>query len=169
MQCDCGTVKLIAKSSILRGLTQSCGCLHAEQQRVLKRTHGQSATKLYNVWNGMRQRCDNPKDSRYADYGGRGIRVCARWRKFENFLADMGPRPPGTTLDRENNNGNYTPRNCKWADRKTQNRNTRQVVLIKFNGLALPKGAWAERLGTSKFAVHYHYRKYKTLARLVRA
>ncbi len=74
----------------------------------------------------MRQRCENTKHKWYKDYGGRGIRVCARWRKFENFLADMGPKPPGLTIERENNNGNYEPGNCVWADWNTQAHNQRK-------------------------------------------
>lgn len=95
--------------------------------------HGHSRvgmiTPTYRAWKNMNQRCSNQALPEYARYGGRGIRVCARWRVFENFLADMGECPPGLTLDRRNNDGNYEPDNCRWATRATQRRNTCTVKL----------------------------------------
>ena len=98
-----------------------------------KRTHGHATarpggvpTTEYQIWCTMRQRCNNPRDSSFKYYGGRGIRVCERWNDFRNFLADMGPRPPGLTLDRINNDGDYEPSNCRWATVKEQMNNKRQ-------------------------------------------
>ena len=96
-------------------------------------THGLSKHPLYLTWKGMRNRCNNPRTPRYSDYGGRGIKVCKRWDKFENFLADMGEKPPGMSLDRKNNNGNYTPRNCRWATPAEQRKNSRPFKPA-FNG-----------------------------------
>ena len=91
-----------------------------------KRTHGRSRTALYLRWQEMIQRCTNPKTAGWELYGGRGISVCGRWHKFENFLADMGEPPPGKTIDRINNDGNYEPGNCRWATQSEQNLNTRR-------------------------------------------
>ena len=87
--------------------------------------HGMSRTSTYHIWQTMRQRCSNPNATAYASYGGRGITVCDRWQEFENFLADMGERPEGLSLERVNNNGNYEPGNCVWATRKAQAANRR--------------------------------------------
>lgn len=94
-----------------------------EARRRSTTTHGKHRTPTYRSWEGMKQRCRNPKATGYARYGGAGISVCERWLKFENFLADMGERPEGTTLDRIDSSGDYEPGNCRWADRSAQNRN----------------------------------------------
>lgn len=90
--------------------------------------------RLYWVWADMAQRCRNPRHRGYANYGGRGIRVCDRWRLFSNFAADMGPRPAGLMLDRINNDGNYEPSNCRWATRKEQNSNRRNCIYVDDGG-----------------------------------
>lgn len=89
------------------------------------RRHGQSETREYKAWTAMRERCLNPRAHNYYLYGGRGIRICERWNDFEKFFADMGPRPAGYSIERENNDGNYEPSNCRWIPMLEQSRNRR--------------------------------------------
>lgn len=117
VRCDCGTEKVVKGHSMKNGYTVSCGCYNADKVR----THGMEGTKVYNVWASMKQRCQNPKHRAYARYGGRGIKVCKRWQKFENFYADMGD--PQGVLDRIDNDGDYKPGNVRWADWSTSNLN----------------------------------------------
>jgi hypothetical protein len=98
----------------------------------------------------MLKRCKNPKFSKFENYGGRGIRVCERWGRFENFLLDMGPRPEGTSLDRIDNDGDYTPDNCRWATREEQGRNKRNNKFLTFRGQIKTQAEWAEFMGLSR-------------------
>jgi hypothetical protein len=128
-RCDCGTERVVFGCNLRRGLSNSCGCFSREQtiKRSKKHSHAKRGnhTRVYDCWVTMRQRCCNPKNTDYDDYGGRGISVCARWSKFENFLADMGERPAGTSLDRIDVNGHYQPNNCRWATPIEQRHNRR--------------------------------------------
>ena len=129
--CDCENSRAISSMNLRTGDTKSCGCLRKEvtTRRMLKHGHNRKkhVTVEYNAWTHMIQRCTNKKNKNYFDYGGRGIRVCSRWRKFENFLADVGRRPKGKTLDRfPNTSGNYKPGNVRWATPKEQANNRRK-------------------------------------------
>ena len=129
-QCDCGKTTLVSSDHLRKnGGTQSCGCLQIDKTIISHLKHGFGARGLrhraYQSWRNMIARCINPDNPAYKYYGGRGITVCKRWRKFTNFYSDMGYPPFGLTLERINNDGNYKRSNCKWATRKEQNKNKR--------------------------------------------
>lgn len=116
--------------------------------------HGMARTPSWRSWVGMFDRCYNKKNHAYKNYGGRGISVCRRWHKFINFYADMGDRPPGASIERIDNDGNYNPSNCKWATRAEQRRNSRQNVLIRFGGITMCMADWAKESGISRAVLH---------------
>lgn len=140
-RCECGNTKLIARAHLRSGATTSCGCSNAESIGNRARTHGMTNSKEYKSWYHMKDRCTNSNDAGFNNYGGRGITVCEEWESFEAFYADMGPCPPKHTLERVDNEKGYSPDNCIWADRHTQNGNTRSVHGSK-TGVV---GVWASK------------------------
>ncbi len=144
-KCDCGKEFAADGTCIRRGSATSCGCMsvHAGQ------THGMTSHPLYAVWCGMKQRCYGKNHKNYAEYGGRGITICDRWRdSFENFYADMGDRPtPRHTIERNDNDGMYEKDNCRWATRAEQTENQRSTKLLALKGEVLSISKWARRLG----------------------
>jgi hypothetical protein len=118
-------------------------------------SHGLTGTPLYRSWAMMIQRCKNKKLAGWPNYGGRGIKVCKRWLKFENFIADMGVRPKGTSLDRIDNDDDYKPSNCRWATRSQQAKNTRAARLITYQGRTMNLVDWANELGLDTSTLIY--------------
>ena len=152
--CDCGRTVVVLRSNLCSGCTVSCGCF---QKEVAARTcqartrHGQAAngasTPEYVAWLDMHRRCSDPSKK---SWHGRGIKVCRRWFSLALFLQDMGRRPGAEfSLDRKNNNKNYSPANCRWATRKQQARNTTTNRIIAFKGKTLTAIEWSERTGIS--------------------
>lgn len=146
--CICGKEHPVRASGLRNGGTTSCGCKQSEGLKLRISTHGMSKKTEYRIWSDMRQRCQNKNTPYYKYYGGRGIKVCRRWAKFENFFQDMGPRPSMKhSLDRwPNKNGNYTLRNCRWATQEQQNNNKRNNVLLDFFGEKLTMKEVANKL-----------------------
>lgn len=151
-RCVCNTIRILWGSVLKRAKHQkdkrfpSCGC---QKQVPVSRTHGLNGTPIFNSWFGMINRCTNPDAMAWRNYGGRGITVCRRWtgpNGLTNFLADMGHPPKGYQLERENNNGPYSPSNCYWATRKQQARNKRNNRKVTYNGRQQCATAWAEEL-----------------------
>ncbi len=156
-RCECGVEKPVGIYCLKNRTTVSCGC---KRSRV-GRTHGHCRAKsfaksTYRRWVNMRHRCVDVNCKFYSNYGGRGITVCERWQGpngFPNFLSDMGHPPEGMSLDRIDNNGNYTPENCRWAKAKTQSRNRRTNRLITHDGRTQTLADWAEEFGISDLLV----------------
>lgn len=151
--CECGVAKSIRVYLLINGQTKSCGCLRRTAPAIQKRTHGYSKTPTYRSWCLMRSRCNNPNFPKYPRYGGRGIAVCERWERFENFLADMGPRPADTTLHRLDNDGDYSPGNCQWATTTDQARNKTTSRLLTFEGKTQSLADWADEKGINPFTL----------------
>lgn len=144
--CDCGKEVSVFGGNMTHGNTRSCGC-----QRVanghMKKVHGASHTPTHNTFVGMIRRCQDPTHLSYPTYGAKGITVCERWLFFENFLADMGERPEGKTLDRyPDHNGNYEPGNCRWATDEEQANNRRDVKTYSCGNASLSAAQWSRLL-----------------------
>ncbi len=148
VKCICGNLTQFTGLKLIRGKATCCGC---------SKTKYTNKRPAYHCWVAMRQRCENPNNTGYSDYGGRGITVCARWSKFKNFIADMGERPPGLTLNRKNNNLGYSPENCEWSTPKQQQRNRRNNLMLTLNGVTKVATEWAEIIGIPIPSIYYRF------------
>jgi len=155
--CDCGNEVNVTTYQLTSGHTKSCGCYQKERVAEANTTHGMTDHPTHYVWVAMLQRCENPSDKAYKNYGGRGITVCAEWHNAEKFInwALASGWEKGLSIDRIDNDGNYEPSNCRWATRKEQQRNRRNNRLIVFNGKTQCLADWAEEVGMD-FATLWH-------------
>ena len=151
--CDCGKQTTVALGNLRSGQVISCGCRRKE---VLdKKTHGRSHLVEYNTWKKMIARCTDSSVEKYDNYGGRGIKVCAEWlNSFENFYADLGKRPPNTSLGRKDNNGDYGPANCSWESIEQQANNKSNTRKVTYNGETKSVAQWAKELDINKYTLY---------------
>jgi len=161
--CACGNTKTVLVCNLRSGYTTSCGCAQKEATRKANATHLLTHSSEYIAWVNMKARCHNTEREDYNNYGGRGILVCQKWLdSFEAFFADMGPRPPGKSLDRKDVNGNYTPDNCQWATLIEQANNTRANRYVEIDGVTRSLKQWCDERGLSYKAIHQRIRRGAT-------
>lgn len=160
-RCECGNEGVFQGKLLKNGTTKSCGCLREELRGSLNRTHGKSGTSEYNTWCRMVARCENKESSDFSDYGGRGIKVCLRWRNsFSSFIADMGSKPsPLFSIGRINNDGNYEPGNCRWETASQQASNRRSSRMLECNGVSKTITQWSRETGISRRVISYRINK----------
>ena len=163
-RCDCGKTVVTRASRVKSGRVKSCGCLVGRRATEFHGRHLMSKHPVYKSFSAMKQRCCNPNNASFKDYGGRGIKVCERWlepdgKGFLNFLEDMGNRPEGMSLDRIDNDGNYEPGNCRWANLKKQANNTRKNVLVQWGSKRLSVSQLSKLLEVNRETLRYWVRK----------
>jgi hypothetical protein len=144
--------------NLRNGMTKSCGCLRRENPSHV--THGKRHTPTYEIWKSMKARCSNPRNKSYASYGGRGITFDPAWNSFETFLADMGEKPSGLSLDRKDNDGPYSKANCRWTTGKVQCRNKRSNSGFKLDGVWKTWAGWADQGVVSQQLLRSRFVKY---------
>lgn len=162
-RCECGTITTPVTGKLRDGSTTSCGCYGREKTSICNSTHGMSNSSEFRIRASVIRRCYDPKNNAYARYGARGITVCERWlESFENFYADMGPRPSlDHSIDRIDNSGNYEPENCKWSTRIEQGNNKRNNRLIEMGGRVQTVAQWCRELGVEYDTVSRRLNQYK--------
>lgn len=159
--CDCGTSLLVRSQCLRNGMTKSCGCLLRDTNRSRMTTHGWSKHPLYQLWASMIGRCRDIGHTSYNRYGGRGITVCDRWLQFENFLSDMGQRPsPLHSVDRIDNNGPYSPENCRWSTATEQLLNRRTTRFLTHNGETKTHSEWERQAGITRGSIYNRLKAY---------
>jgi hypothetical protein len=161
-RCDCGKEQSLNQRSLRTDRVRSCGCLTREALAKSHEKHGHASgyrqTRAYSAWAAMLQRCRNPKNPRYSQYGGRGISVCEEWLQFEPFLTDLGEPPEGHSLDRIDNDGNYEPSNVRWSDRISQQNNRRCNHLLTYDGITDTVTGWSRRAGLTAHVIRKRLR-----------
>lgn len=164
-KCRCGNLKSVRGDSLANGSIKSCGCLKKEQDKINLNTskHKMKGTRLYSVWNGMKDRCFNPNAPKYKSYGARGIKVCDEWRSdFLNFhtWAMNNGYSNGLSIDRIDVNGDYEPSNCRWATNKEQSRNKQNTIYYTINGVTKPFREWCEIYDINYKKAHARLKRY---------
>lgn len=164
-ECECGNIVKVLGVSLRGFQTTSCGCIHKKNISIQQTKHGHTkngkVSSVYRSWSHMLNRCNNPKNHDYYNYGARGIKVCDRWlNSFENFLEDMGEPVVNTSIDRINVNGNYELSNCRWATKKEQSNNTRRNIVLTFNNESLNITQWAERISIPRATLSKRIQDY---------
>ena len=161
-RCDCGSEARVANSRVRGGYTKSCGCLARECSSASATTHGMRSSREYSSWSAMRGRCLSPTHKDYPRYGARGITVCDQWAEsFEAFFADVGRRPPGTTLDRINPAKGYELGNCRWATPLEQSRNRQDLTVLDTPAGRMALVDYATMIGLTRGAAHLRMKRGK--------
>lgn len=149
-KCDCGKAKICNRQELVSGKRKSCGCMHSYYARVNNTEHGDSHTRLHNIWSGMRARCYNPKEYHYKWYGSRGIKMCDEWRndyiQFKKWALENGYND-NLSIDRIDNDGHYCPENCRWVTQVEQCNNTSRNHFIEINGVVHTLAEWSKMSG----------------------
>ena len=157
-RCQCGTEKEVAGDFLKRNKSTSCGCYQKEKMHWIQLS-GISHTPEYTTWMSMLSRCENPNDAAYKHYGGRGITICDEWHDINNFIADMGKKPSGKSLDRIDVNSHYNKNNCRWATPKEQQNNRRNNIVLTINGISKTLSEWSKETGICHKTLDSRFRR----------
>lgn len=165
--CECGNKKPIRLGRVASGSTKACGCNVGKALTASCKTHGMTRTREFHIWNNLKYRCQSPKSKDFPKYGALGVTVCDRWLRFENFLEDMGLAPsPDHSIDRIDTFGNYSPENCRWADRETQMNNRRTTKKFLWEGVEYSRSQLSRLWGVDPSRIYYLSRKLSTATEL---
>lgn len=166
--CSCGGEVLVSPGDLVTGNTKSCGCFKLDEARQRLRTHGCLPKDVFKIWMHMKDRCLNPNNSDWSNYGGRGVTICPSWMSFAQFRDDMGPRPSREySIDRIDNTQGYHKGNCRWATKKQQNRNRRSSRLETLNGVTKTLADWADHFGIAYGTMHSRMQRWGCLKKAI--